>query len=132
MKQSGSKSSGPGGRPAGKGGGKSGARRGGNNKNTIVTPGEGWRMFAMPREDLEYLGTIQRGMEIGALARDQTGAYLQVNGDMRQVLNTSRIENALRVASPRPPPYRQRKPAASAAPVVVIVKPRRRVIVPPS
>lgn len=124
MKQFGSK---PGGKPPG----KPAAKRGGNNKNTIVTLGEGWRMFAQPREDLEYLGTIQRGMEIGALAKDTSGAYLQVNGDMRQVLNTSRVETALRAASPRTPAYRPRQQAAPAAPVVVTIKPRRRVIVPP-
>ncbi len=128
MKQSSSKFSGAGGKPAG----KPSPKRGGNNKNTIVNLGEGWRMFAQPREDLEYLGTIQRGMEIGALAKDTAGAYLQVNGDVRQVLNTSRVEAALRAASPKAPQYRPRPQAAPATPVVVIVKPRRRVIVPPT
>lgn len=120
MKHSGSKSAGAGG------------KRGGNNKNTIVMLGEGWRMFAMLREDLEYLGTIQRGLEIGALAKDASGAYLQVNGDVRQVLNTSRVEAALRAAGPRRPALRPRPNAAPAKPVVVVVKPRRRVIVPPT
>lgn len=89
-------------------------------------------MFAQPREDLEYLGTIQRGMEIGALAKDQSGAYLQVNGDMRQTLNASRVDAALRAAKPRAPAYRSRQPTEPAKPVVVVVKPRRRVIVPPT
>lgn len=129
MNQSGHK---PGGKPASKRGGAQVGKRGGNNKNTIVTPGDGWRMFAMPREDLEYLGTIQRGLEIGALARDVSGAYLQVNGDMRQTLNTSRVEAALRSAMPRAASYRPRQSAEPSKPVVVVVKPRRRVIVPPT
>lgn len=84
----------------------------------------------MPQGDIEFMGVVQRGMEIGALARDAaSGAYLLVNGDLRQSLNTSKVEAALRVASKaaasRPQP--QQRPAQSSPPVVVIVKPRRRI-----
>jgi len=128
MKQSGAKPTGPGRQPAR----KFSAKRGGNNKSTLVTPGDGWRMFAQPHNDLEYLGTIQRGLEIGALARDLAGHYLQVNGDIRQTLNASRVETALRAAKPRAPSYVPRPAPTPSKPVVVTVKPRRRVIVPPT
>ncbi|MES2091274.1 MAG: hypothetical protein V4532_15035, partial [Pseudomonadota bacterium] len=89
--------------------------------------------FGFEREDLEFLGVIRRGMEIGALAKDEAGAYWQVNGDMRQVLNKSRVEAYMRTATVRPAKVvlaRQPSEAERAA-VVVVVKPRRRVIVPP-
>lgn len=99
------------------------SRRG---KSDQVTLGEGWRQFAMPRDDLEYLGVIRRGMEIGALAKDQSGAYLQVNGDMRQTLNSSRIESLLRAAKPAAPKFYARPaPPSDKPPVVVVIKKRR-------
>lgn len=105
-------------------------KRSGND--TQITLGEGWRQFAMPRDDLTYMGTIRRGMEIGALAKDGTGAYLLVNGDIRQTLNSSRVEAKLRSAVVRHPrvPVVQGPSAAERAAVVVVVKPRRRVVVP--
>ena len=97
--------------------------------DTQVTLGEDWHRFAFPRDDLEFLGIIRRGIEIGALAKDLSGAYLQVNGDMRQTLNTSRIEAALRSASSREPKPTYRQPHPQQTPVVVVVK-KRRTIVP--
>ncbi len=100
---------------------------------TQITLGDGWRQFGFEREDLEFLGVIRRGMEIGALAKDMAGAYWQVNGDMRQVLNKSRVEAHMRTATVRPAKVvMARQPSeAERAAVVVVVKPRRRVIVPP-
>ncbi|RZI80712.1 MAG: hypothetical protein EOP38_21610 [Rubrivivax sp.] len=100
--------------------------------DTQITLGEGWRQFAFPQEDVELLGVIRRGMEIGALAKDPSGAYFQLNGDMRQTLNKSRVQSLLRsakVLQPRVPVVRQPSPEERAA-VVVVVKPRRRVVVP--
>ena len=100
------------------------------NSDQIIL-GEGWRKFAFERPDLDYLGVIRRGIEIGALAQDKSGAYLQVNGDMRQALNTSRMQALLRAARPDPrsaPVVRQPTSEQRAA-VVVTVKPKRRVIV---
>jgi len=96
-----------------------------------ITLGEGWRQFAFERPDLEYLGVIRRGIEIGALARDKDGAFLQVNGDMRQTLNTSRIQALLRSARSvvRPAPVARQPTTEQRAAVVVTVKPKRRVIV---
>lgn len=105
-------------------------KRSGND--TQITLGEGWRQFAMPRDDLTYMGTLRRGMEIGALAKDEAGAYLLVNGDIRKALNTSRIEATLRSVGSRraPAPMVQGPSAAERAAVVVVIKPRRRIFVP--
>jgi predicted nucleotidyltransferase len=100
--------------------------------DTQITLGEGWRQFAQLREDLTFMGVIRRGMEIGALAKDASGAYLQVNGDIRQVLNSSRVEAKLRSAVVRQPPVPVvRGPTeAERAAVVVVVKQRRRIVMP--
>jgi hypothetical protein len=96
-----------------------------------ITMGEVWRQFAFPQEDVEFLGVIRRGIEIGALAKDQAGGYLQVNGDMRQPLNKSRITALLRSAreSVVKAPVVRQPTAEQRAAVVVVVKPKRRVIV---
>jgi hypothetical protein len=103
-----------------------------STNDTQITLGEGWRQFAQPREDLTFMGTIRRGMEIGALAKDGAGAYLLVNGDIRQVLNSSRVEAKLRSAVVRRPrePVVQSPTAAERAAVVVVVKQRRRIVMP--
>lgn len=95
-----------------------------------ITLGEGWRQFAFDRADLEYLGVIRRGIEIGALAKEKDGAFLQVNGDMRQTLNTSRIQALMRSARPdtKPAPIARQPSAEQRAAVVVTVKPKRRII----
>ena len=97
----------------------------------IVKLNRQWMRFAVPREDMVFIGTIEQNASIGALARDLDGGYWQVNGDVLRKLNTSRIEASLRGAGGVP----YRAPAAAAevaapAPAgpapVVIVKRRRR------
>ena len=90
--------------------------------------GNQWSFFCQPRADMRLLGTVQDGMQIGALAQTPDGSYLQVNGDQQRTLNTSRVEHALdratgvarRSAMPPPPPAR---PAVQPT---VIVKKRRK------
>lgn len=96
-----------------------------------ITLGEGWRQFAFAQADIELLGVIRRGIEIDALARAKDGAFLQVNGDMRQVLNTSRIQALLRSARPdtRSAPVARQPSAEQRSAVVVTVKPKRRTII---
>lgn len=96
-----------------------------------VSLGEGWRQFAFAQTDIEFLGVIRRGIEIGALAKDKNGVYLQVNGDMRQVLNSSKVQALLRSARPdtRSAPVVRPPSAEQRAAVVVTVKPKRRVLV---
>ncbi|WP_211260233.1 hypothetical protein [Xenophilus azovorans] len=97
-----------------------------------ITLGDGWRRFAFATRDLAFLGTIRRGMEIGALARDETGGYLQVNGDVHRVLNKSRVSAHLRKARERPEPiaaaFHPTQPERAA--VSVVIKRRRHVLVP--
>ncbi|RUP35383.1 MAG: hypothetical protein EKK45_01155 [Curvibacter sp.] len=99
-------------------------------KSLRVTLGDGWRRFAMPQHDVEFMGVAQRGMEIGALARDVvSGMYVLVNGDLRQALNTSKVESALRSASKAATSRSSTSRATlPSQPVVVVVKPRRRIL----
>lgn len=96
-----------------------------------VTLGEGWRQFAFAQSDVELLGVIRRGIEIGALAKDADGNYMQLNGDMRQTLNKSRIDALLRSArtDARPAPIVRQPSAQDRAAVVVTIKPKRRMLV---
>jgi len=78
------------------------------------------------------LGVVERGMNIGALARLRDGSFVQVNGDVIQPLNRSQVETALR----RTKPARRfdaetaaQAPPADAGAVVVTVKRRRRTVV---
>lgn len=88
--------------------------------------GPRWAAFAQPRPDATMLGTVQRGMQIGALALLADGTYAQVNGDIVEVLNASRVRHAMRSQHGAAPPPRP----ASAAPVVVTIKKRRRLAGP--
>lgn len=60
-----------------------------------VQLGVNWRRFAQPQPDLNMLGTIQSGLEIGALARIADGRYVQVNGSIQQERRPGRIEAAI-------------------------------------
>ncbi len=94
--------------------------------------GAGWQRFAFATRGLAFLGTIRRGLEIGALARDYAGGDLQVNGDIHQVLNKSRVAAHLRKAVGRPGSmgvtFQPPEPARAAVPVVI--KRRRRILAP--
>lgn len=61
--------------------------------------GIGAQMF-VPRLDpgTVILGVVQRGQETGALVRLADGQYLQVNGDVRQLLSATQVELALHAA----------------------------------
>ena len=108
------------------------AKATGTGKDEQVVLGDGWKQFAFTRDDFAYLGTIRRGMEVGALAKDPAGSYWQVNGDIRQELNKSRVAALLRNAIDlRHPVAGVGPPRAERAAVTVVVKPRRRVVVPP-
>ena len=77
------------------------------------------------------LGVVQRGMQIGALARLADGSYAQVNGDVVELLNRSRVEFALLgakgAALPDAPAANAARPSPST---VVVVKKRRRFALP--
>lgn len=44
---------------------------------------------------LRYLGTIRRGLQLGALAINEQGDYVQANGDVVQKLKRASIERAI-------------------------------------
>lgn len=58
---------------------------------TIITDGP-WRLYSHQLKGWEMLGTVQRQMEIGALALSPVGIYAQINAgsikslDQRKVL----------------------------------------------
>lgn len=96
-----------------------------------VRLGTQWSRFTYQRDDMQLLGTVQQGAQIGALARLEGGHYAQVNGDVIQRLNTKRVEHALRAAGPVRPNARPAiAPPRPATPPTVVVRKRRRVDVP--
>lgn len=105
----------------------------GNRQDVQVVLGDGWKQFAFTNAAFEYLGTIRRGMEIGALACDEAGVYWQINGDIQKVLNKSRVTALLRALGVRRDSAETpaQPKAVDRPPVVVVIKPRRRVIAPP-
>lgn len=71
-----------------------------NRAKLIVTPGGPWRLYqhAVP-PGWEMLGTVQRGDEIGALARaTSTGNLVMMRGGAASVLDQRKAEAALEAA----------------------------------
>jgi hypothetical protein len=68
------------------------------NASWHILLGEHWQRFTSAHPELELLGTVQRGAQIGALARHADGSYLQLNGDHQTVLSAFQIERVLRKA----------------------------------
>lgn len=123
-----------------------------NKISLVIELGNRWRMFAMARKSMTFIGTVQRDVAgIGALARTRNGHYLQVNGDVAELLDSREIERALRMLpdkseeqrtthpldqrpvadspqTPKPVPERADLPRALASTPVITVK-RRRVAV---
>lgn len=73
---------------------------------------------------MRMLGTVQCGMQIGALALLADGTYAQVNGDVIEPLNASRVLHALR--GKHSPASELAKAPNSAA--VVVVRKRRKIV----
>lgn len=66
----------------------------------IVTVGGPWRLYQhQPPTGMQMLGTVQRGMEIGALARTQAGLLVQVNAGAIRALDQRKALAALLDAS---------------------------------
>lgn len=107
---------------------------------TVFLGAPEWASFTYPRADgheFRLLGSIRRGPQRGALAIDQQGRYVQINGDYVTELNQSQVAAAVRrataTACPAAPRPRRREgqglaePKAPAKPPVIVVR-RRRVI----
>ena len=70
-----------------------------NRARLIVTIGGPWRLYTHAMSGFEMLGTVQRGMEIGALARTQAGLLVQVNAGAIRALDQRKALAALLDAS---------------------------------
>lgn len=67
-----------------------------NRSRIIVTVGGPWRLYQhQPPHGMQMLGTVQRGLEIGALARTQAGLLVQVNAGAVRALDQRKVEAAM-------------------------------------
>ena len=66
-----------------------------NRARLIVTVGGPWCLYTHAMSGFEMLGTVQRGMEIGALARTQAGLLVQVNAGAIRALDQRKALAAL-------------------------------------
>lgn len=66
-----------------------------NRARLHITPGGPWRLYTHAIHGMQMLGTVQRGMEIGALARTQAGLLVQVNAGAVRMLDQRRASAAL-------------------------------------
>lgn len=87
--------------------------------------------YARPASDaLRLLGSVRRGAQVGALAVDAQGNYLQVVGDCMVALNRSQIASALATASTSIGPNWDVRPVQRQVVAPVVVVKRRRVLAP--
>lgn len=72
---------------------------GSNRARLTVDPLGPWRLYqrAVPA-GWEIMGTVQRDLEIGALARSRTGQLAQLNGGVVRSLDQRKAEAALTAA----------------------------------
>lgn len=70
-----------------------------NRARLIVTPGGPWRLYTHPLAGWEMLGIVQRGMEIGALARSPSGILAQVNAGAIRSLDQRKVRAAMAPAA---------------------------------
>ena len=70
-----------------------------NRARLVVTVCGPWRLYTHAMSGFEMLGTVQRGMEIGALARTQAGLLVQVNAGAIRALDQRKALAALLDAS---------------------------------
>jgi hypothetical protein len=93
---------------------------------------EEWMRFTYERpagHALQLLGSVTRGPQTGALARDQDGNYVQVNGDYTSPLNSPGLRQAAAAArSSSWKPFAPIRQEAARVPVVTVK--RRRVVSP--
>lgn len=69
-----------------------------NRDRLTITPGGPWRLYTHPLPGMEMLGSVQRGMEIGALGRTQAGLLVQVNAGAIRSLDQRKARAALEAA----------------------------------
>lgn len=70
-----------------------------NRDRITVTPGGPWRLYTHPLAGWEMLGTVQRGMDIGAIGRSPAGVLAQINAGAVRALNQRKALAALQTGS---------------------------------
>jgi hypothetical protein len=70
-----------------------------NRGRYTAQSGGPWRLYTHPLPGWEMLGTIQRGMEIGALARSPSGVLAQINAGAVRPLDQRKALAALDLAA---------------------------------
>lgn len=72
-----------------------------NRARLIVTPGGPWRLYQRrPPPGWDLLGTVQRGDEIGALARNKaTGNLVMMRAGAASMLDQRKAQTALKAAN---------------------------------
>lgn len=96
-----------------------------------------WQVRLGPLEWLKYtydrpkgdplilLGSVRRGMQVGALATNHEKQYLQVVGDHMTLLNSAQIIRAIAKSEVSDgQPHHRAPPRAAIAPVVIVKKRR--------
>lgn len=96
----------------------------------LITPGFAWSRFTYSRDDMELLGVVQIGIQIGALARLPTGDYVQVNGDFISTLDTAQLRPGLVRAGLLPSSTTPHAGAGLVGAPIVTIKKRRRIAEP--
>jgi hypothetical protein len=114
------------------------ARRGrvvemGTDMDWVVRLGrQEWERFTYERpasDSLCLLGSVSQGAGMGALAEDQDGNYLQINGDHVASLDSDSLRRAVAVAKGSDlAPWAPLRQEPARVPVVVIK--RRRLLAP--
>lgn len=66
-----------------------------NRARLIVTVGGPWRLYTHAMSGFEMLGTVQRGIEIGALGRTPAGLLVQVNAGAVRALDQRKAQAAI-------------------------------------
>jgi hypothetical protein len=96
-----------------------------------ITLGMGWKRFVRPPlADLELLGIIACGAQVGALGMRAGHSFIQLNGDRVTPLKARRVLHVLGGCLPQVMfPHRQVSPVA-AVPVQVTVRKRRTMVIP--
>jgi hypothetical protein len=89
-----------------------------------------WERFTYERpasDSLCLLGSVSQGAGMGALAEDQNGNYLQINGDHLASLDSDSLRRAVAAAKGSDlAPWTPSRPEPTRVPVVVIK--RRRLL----
>lgn len=66
-----------------------------NRGRLAVLTGGPWRLYTHPLPGWQMVGTVQRAMEIGALAISPAGLYAQINAGAVRALDQRKVVAAM-------------------------------------